>query len=113
VLQTPRGAISASASGPSTSGRRLSARPPRRAHHQHPGRATRRRRAYRRLHVIVGDSNMSETTTMLKVGSATWSSGMIEAGVVMRDLTLETRSGHPGDQPRHDGSQESQASQWS
>ena len=24
---------------------------------------------YRRLHVIVGDSNMSETTTMLKVGS--------------------------------------------
>ena len=25
---------------------------------------------YRRLHVIVGDSNMSETTTMLKVGSA-------------------------------------------
>ncbi len=44
---------------------------------------------YRRLHVIVGDSNMSETTTMLKVGSADLVLRMIEAGVVMRDLTLE------------------------
>jgi len=44
---------------------------------------------YRRLHVIVGDSNMSETTTLLKVGSADLVLRMIEAGVVMRDLTLE------------------------
>src|SRR5680860_69998 len=44
---------------------------------------------YRRLHVIVGDSNMSETTTMLKVGSADLVLRMFEAGVVMRDLTLE------------------------
>ncbi len=44
---------------------------------------------YRRLHVIVGDSNMSETTTMLKVGSADLVLRMIEAGIVMRDLTLE------------------------
>src|SRR6476646_10603615 len=44
---------------------------------------------HRRLHVIVGDSNMSETTTMLKVGSADLVLQMIEAGVVMRDLTLE------------------------
>jgi proteasome accessory factor A len=44
---------------------------------------------YRRLHVIVGDSNMAETTTMLKVGSADLVLRMIEAGVVMRDLTLE------------------------
>jgi len=44
---------------------------------------------YRRLHVIVGDSNMSETTTMLKVGSADLVLRMIEAGVVMRDLSLE------------------------
>ena len=44
---------------------------------------------YRRLHVIVGDSNMSETTTMLKVGSADLVLRMIEAGVMMRDLTLE------------------------
>ena len=44
---------------------------------------------YRRLHVIVGDSNMSETTTMLKVGSADLVLRMIESGAVMRDLTLE------------------------
>jgi proteasome accessory factor A len=44
---------------------------------------------YRRLHVIVGDSNMNEVTTMLKVGSADIVLRMIEAGVVMRDLTLE------------------------
>ncbi|WZH53696.1 MAG: Pup--protein ligase [Nocardioides alkalitolerans] len=44
---------------------------------------------YRRLHVIVGDSNMSETTTMLKVASCDLVLRMIEEGVVMRDLTLE------------------------
>ncbi|MFM7597721.1 MAG: proteasome accessory factor PafA2 family protein [Actinomycetota bacterium] len=42
-----------------------------------------------RLHVIVGDSNMSEATTLLKVGSADLVLRMLEAGVVMRDLTLE------------------------
>src|SRR3954468_14881199 len=44
---------------------------------------------YRRLHVIVGDSNMSETTNLLKVGSADLVLRMIEAGVVMRDLSME------------------------
>ncbi|MEV0837962.1 Pup--protein ligase [Actinocatenispora sera] len=44
---------------------------------------------YRRLHVIVGDSNMNEVTTLLKVGTADLVLRMIEAGVVMRDLTLE------------------------
>ncbi len=44
---------------------------------------------YRRLHVIVGDSNMSETTTLLKVGSADLVLKMLEAGVVMRDMSLE------------------------
>ncbi|QSB06741.1 Pup--protein ligase [Natronoglycomyces albus] len=44
---------------------------------------------YRRLHVIVGDSNVSEVTTMLKVGSADLVLRMIEAGVAMRDFTLE------------------------
>ena len=44
---------------------------------------------FRRLHVIVGDSNMSETTTLLKVGSADLVLRMAEAGVAMRDLTLE------------------------
>ena len=44
---------------------------------------------YRRLHVIVGDSNMSETTTMLKVGGVDLVLRMIEAGLPVRDLTLE------------------------
>src|ERR671919_653618 len=44
---------------------------------------------YRRLHVIVGDSNMSEVTTLLKVGSATLVLEMIEAGLQFRDFTLD------------------------
>ncbi len=44
---------------------------------------------YRRLHVIVGDSNMSETTTMLKVATCDLVLRMIEEGVVMRDLTMD------------------------
>jgi proteasome accessory factor A len=44
---------------------------------------------FRRLHVIVGDSNMSETTTMLKVASCDLVLRMIEEGVVMRDLSME------------------------
>jgi proteasome accessory factor A len=44
---------------------------------------------FRRLHVIVGDSTMNEVTTLLKVGTTDLVLRMIEAGVVMRDLTLE------------------------
>ncbi len=44
---------------------------------------------FRRLHVIVGDSNMAEPTTMLKIGSTELVLRMVEAGVTMRDLTLE------------------------
>ncbi|MGE3810490.1 MAG: Pup--protein ligase [Candidatus Nanopelagicales bacterium] len=44
---------------------------------------------YRRLHVIVGDSNMSETTTMLKVGTTDLVLRMLEHGTVLRDMTLE------------------------
>jgi proteasome accessory factor A len=44
---------------------------------------------YRRLHVIVGDSNMSETTMLLKVGATDLVLRMVEVGLVMRDLTLE------------------------
>jgi len=44
---------------------------------------------YRRLHVIVGDSNMCETTTLLKVGSAALVLEMIEAGVPFRDFSLD------------------------
>jgi proteasome accessory factor A len=44
---------------------------------------------FRRLHVIVGDSNMSEWTTFMKVGITDLVLRMIEANVVMRDMTLE------------------------
>ena len=45
---------------------------------------------FRRLHVIVGDSNMSEYTNFLKVGAAACVLRMIEDPVTMlRDLTLE------------------------
>lgn len=44
---------------------------------------------YRRLHVIVGDSNMSETTNLLKIGSCDLVLRMLEHGTAMRDLTLE------------------------
>ena len=41
---------------------------------------------FRRLHVIAGDSNMSETTMLLKVGSTDLVLRMIEAGAVLREL---------------------------
>jgi proteasome accessory factor A len=44
---------------------------------------------FRRLHVIVGDSTMSEVTTLLKVASTDLVLRMIEAGVIQRDLTLD------------------------
>jgi len=45
---------------------------------------------FRRLHVIVGDSNMSEYATFLKVGSTSILLKMLEdPGTVLRDLTLE------------------------
>ena len=45
---------------------------------------------YRRLHVIVGDSNMSEYSSFLKVGAASLMLRMLEEpNVVLRDMTLE------------------------
>lgn len=45
---------------------------------------------YRRLHVIVGDSNMSEYTTFVKLGSAACVLRMMEDNSVsLRDMTLE------------------------
>ena len=44
---------------------------------------------YRRLHVIVGDSNMNEVTTLLKVTTVDIVLQMIEAGIPLRDMTLE------------------------
>jgi proteasome accessory factor A len=44
---------------------------------------------YRRLHVIVGDSNMSEWTSYVKVGTTALLLRMVEEGVQIRDMTLE------------------------
>ncbi len=44
---------------------------------------------YRRLHVIAGDSNMSEYVTYVKVGTTAALLQMLEDDVVFRDLTLE------------------------
>ncbi|CAB4608396.1 unannotated protein [freshwater metagenome] len=45
---------------------------------------------YRRLHVIVGDSNMSEYATFLKIGTTAILLRMLEEpNVIMRDMTLE------------------------
>ena len=44
---------------------------------------------FRRLHVIVGDSNMNEWTTFMKVGITDLVLQMVESNSVMRDLTLE------------------------
>ena len=46
---------------------------------------------YRRLHVIVGDSNMSDHTNFLKLGTASIMLRMLEhGGTALRDLTLES-----------------------
>ncbi|MFV0427555.1 MAG: Pup--protein ligase [Beutenbergiaceae bacterium] len=44
---------------------------------------------YRRLHVICGDSSMSQTTTKLKVGMTDLILRMLESGAIFGDLTLE------------------------
>src|ERR671917_40469 len=44
---------------------------------------------YRRLHVIVGDSNMNEWASYLKIGSTALVLRMAEEGVQIRDMTLE------------------------
>ncbi|RNE49146.1 Pup--protein ligase [Corynebacterium alimapuense] len=49
---------------------------------------------FRRMHVIVGDSNMSEPTFALKVGSTLLLLEMIEAGVDLPDLELADPISH-------------------
>ncbi|MGH7394013.1 MAG: Pup--protein ligase [Candidatus Methylomirabilales bacterium] len=44
---------------------------------------------YRRLHVIVGDSNMSEFATYLKVGTTAIVLSLVEEGVIRKDMALE------------------------
>ncbi|MFC4564636.1 depupylase/deamidase Dop [Nocardiopsis mangrovi] len=45
---------------------------------------------YRRLHVIIGDANMSEVSTYLKLGTTALVLSMIEDGFIGVDLSLET-----------------------
>ncbi|GGO91824.1 proteasome accessory factor PafA2 [Nocardioides phosphati] len=45
---------------------------------------------YRRLHVIIGDANLAETSTYLKVGTTSLVLAMIEDGFIDRDLALAT-----------------------
>nr|WP_017559454.1 depupylase/deamidase Dop [Nocardiopsis baichengensis] len=45
---------------------------------------------YRRLHVIIGDANMSEVSTFLKLGTTSLVLSMIEDGFIGIDLSLET-----------------------
>jgi proteasome accessory factor PafA2 len=44
---------------------------------------------YRRLHVIIGDANLAELSTYLKVGTTALVLAMIEARTLTRDLTIE------------------------
>ena len=44
---------------------------------------------YRRLHVIIGDANMSEISTYLKVGTTSLVLSMIEAGWLVDDRSME------------------------
>jgi Pup amidohydrolase len=44
---------------------------------------------YRRLHVILGDANLAEISTYLKVGTTSLVLAMIEDGFLSRDLTVE------------------------
>src|SRR5262249_3285978 len=46
------------------------------------------REKYRRLHVIVGDANMSEYTIWLRQGTTAIVLSMIEDGAIIRDLSL-------------------------
>jgi len=45
---------------------------------------------YRRLHIVVGDSNMSEVATYLKIGTTAVMLDMIEDGFFDRDYSLES-----------------------
>ena len=45
---------------------------------------------YRRLHIIVGDSNMSEVATYLKIGTTALVLDMIEDGFFDRDYSLQS-----------------------
>ena len=58
---------------------------------------------FRRLHVIVGDSNMSEYTNFLKIGTSLDRAADARGGQgrLARPDAGEPDPGHPGDLPRH------------
>ncbi|MBT0568112.1 depupylase/deamidase Dop [Williamsia sp. CHRR-6] len=56
---------------------------------------------YRRLHVIIGDANLAETATYLKVGTTSLVLDLIEAGIDFADLEL-ARPVHAVHQISHD-----------
>jgi proteasome accessory factor A len=99
----PRARCSRSASGPSTSGRACRSattrsRPIINTRDEPHADAER----YRRLHVIVGDSNMSEYTTFLKVGATACCCACSRTRRrAARHDAGEPDPGHPRDQPRH------------
>ena len=65
---------------------------------------------YRRLHVIVGDSNMSEVATYLKIGTTALVLDMIEDGFFDRDYSPAVAGpGHPRHLPRPDAARDDQA----
>ncbi|AWB82975.1 Pup--protein ligase [Corynebacterium yudongzhengii] len=49
---------------------------------------------FRRMHVIVGDSNMSETTFVLKIGATQLALEMLEAGYDLPDFELDNAIAH-------------------
>jgi proteasome accessory factor A len=88
VLQTPRGAVYRLSRRAEHIGKRVSSAITR----SRPLINTRdepHAAGFRRLHVFISDSNMSETTTLLKAGATDLVLRMVEAGTVMPDLTLD------------------------
>jgi proteasome accessory factor A len=61
-------------------------------HHQHPDEPHADPEKYRRLHVIIGDANMSEISTYLKVGTTSLVLAMIEDSWLGGDLAIDAPS---------------------
>jgi len=65
------------------------------------------RTKYRRLHVIVGDANLAEIATFLKVGVTALVLAMIEDNFLAVETSgWRTRSGYPFGVARHDDAHE-------
>jgi Pup amidohydrolase len=77
-----------SPSGPTSSRRRWAGDHPEAPDRQHPRRAPRRPGKYRRLHVIIGDANLSEVQTFLKLGVTALFLAALEDGALPDPLDL-------------------------